>query len=336
MSIFDYKNNFEIIEKIPCKLLWESDKSPKNPQVSILMPVYTNHYYFKIALKSALAQDWNGKYEVVVVDNDTSENNPNQQIIEEFNDPRVRYFRNAENIGMVGNWNRCIMLARAPRITFLHDDDMFLPSTLSTAISVSDKYPGKAVIATLRLIGKHGEPLVDESEYELTRRMLIFKPREIAKISLARALCQNLGNLVGSVFNREYMIELGGVNEDAYPNQDYEIAIRYIERFGGVYIRRPSAQYRIANNTSSKVYSTISIKRKEEMEDIMPKINFPNWFLQKVVDTYCKDFDTNWRHSFAPPEEQAHHMVTTFDRRITTLYCNILNLIEAYRISIRQ
>lgn len=334
MSIFDYKNNFKEIEGIPCELAWESSDCPSAPEVSIIMPVYTNHDYFRIALKSALEQDWTGSYEIVVVDNDTAENNPNLQIIEEFNDPRVRYFRNAENIGMIGNWNRGILKARAPFITFLHDDDMFMPETLSVGMETAAKYPDKLVIAARKLIDVNGKTWNDDSEYELTRRLLFFKQRPVSKVSFARSLCLDMGNCEGDILNREDCLSLGGFNPQAYPIPDYEFLVRYCYRFGAVYLRRPTLLYRFADNTSYKVYSSIASTQRKIAEDMIDKIWLPKWISRKIADTYCKLVDTNFRRSFAPTEHQAHHKISFIDRFITSAYINVHNLIEGYKLSI--
>jgi len=334
MSIFDYKDNFKEIENIPCHLVWESPDAPKIPEVSIVMPVYTNHYYFHLALQSALNQDWKGSYEIVVVDNDTSENNPNQQIIEEFNDPRVRYYRNSENIGMTGNWNRGIMMSRAPYITFLHDDDMFMPNTLLRVMSVSVQNPGKLVLSGLLPIDMNGNTWVSDTEYELNRKLWVFKPREVARMSVARALCSNLGNLVGSLFERENLINLGGFCAESYPPLDYEMAVRYCHKYGAVKIRKPVACYRFADNTSYKVYATMAPKLREIAEDMIEVISLPRWIMHKIADTHCKYVDTYYRSRFAPPEEHINHKVSLLDRRLTLLYINLLNLFEGYTLTI--
>lgn len=334
MSIFDYRDSYKEIERVPCELVWESPDCPKAPELSIIMPVYINHDFFRQALRSAIDQDWKGSYEIVVVDNDTSPDNPNQKLIEEFNEPRVRYFRNAENIGMVGNWNRGIIKSRAQQVTFLHDDDMFLPATLSTAMAVAARYPGKMVISTLRNIDLNGEYMSPDSEYDLTRRMYIFKPREVAKVSLARALCTNMGNLVGAIFNRDNLIALGGFHEEAYPPLDYEMAVRYCHKYGAIKIRRPNALYRIANNTSHTIYATMAPKQREIAEDMIRKIQLPYTIMRRIADTFCNDVDTYYRRRFGPADQQVQHVTSSFNRLLTSLYISILNLMQGYKLSL--
>ena len=61
---------------------------------------------------------------MVIVDNDPDADI--EKIKQFLGDKKhiYRYFRNEKNIGMVGNWNRCIELALSENIVFLHSDDV--------------------------------------------------------------------------------------------------------------------------------------------------------------------------------------------------------------------
>lgn len=336
MSIFDYKDSFKEIEHIPCKLIWESPDKPENPEVSIVMPVYKNHRYFKFALQSALNQSFanGGGYEIVVVDNYINEDNPNQRIVEEFNDSRVRYFRNSENIGMVGNWNRCIMIARAPKLTFLHDDDMFMPNTLSEIMTVGEKYPSKMILPILLPIDMDGKSLIDLSEYKTIRRFGIFETCESAPLSLARIICTEMSNLVATLFVRKHLIELGGFHADAYPAPDYEMAVRYAHRYGAIHINKPKAYYRYAVNTSYQEYPKMAAKWREISEEMINKIHLPKWILKSVVNTHFKQLDNAFHAQFAPNDDKKMHVFTKMELRIAQIYRGIINFIEDYKISL--
>ncbi|MCM1451580.1 MAG: glycosyltransferase [Clostridium sp.] len=333
MSIFEQKNYFSKIENVECNIEWESEYCPKNPEVSIIMPVYKNYDYFPVALMSAIQQDWVGSYEIVIVDNDITVSNKNYQIVEKFNSPLVRYFRNSENIGAVGNWNRGIQKARGKFVTFLHDDDVFLPTTLSTCMKIASKNPSKMVISSNRPVDKNGSYLLDDDEFALKRRLLIFKPREVAKVSLARALCLNMGNCEATIFNLDNLISLGGFNPDASPIIDYELLVRYCYKYGAVKIRKPNMLYRFADNDSYKVYARVGPKRREIAEEVIRKVHLPYSLMRIIADTYCLDVDINYRRSFASPDEQLPHTVKPMYRLITKIYCNFFNLIEAYKIT---
>lgn len=94
------------------------------PEYSIVMPVYRRVYGFEEALQSA--RDVTGCTEILVVD-DNSDHGEFEAICRAAGDPRVRYVRNEANIGLFGNWNRGIELARGRFVSVLCSDDLICP-----------------------------------------------------------------------------------------------------------------------------------------------------------------------------------------------------------------
>ncbi|HLJ75313.1 MAG TPA: glycosyltransferase family 2 protein, partial [Thermoanaerobaculia bacterium] len=93
------------------------------PGVSICLPTYNGSRYLRECLASALAQT-HGDFELVVVDDRSTDET--MDIIRDVAhaDSRVRVFENDANLGLVGNWNRCIELSSAPWIKFVFQDDL--------------------------------------------------------------------------------------------------------------------------------------------------------------------------------------------------------------------
>ncbi len=81
------------------------------PLVSIGIPVYNGGKYLEETLDSILNQTFTD-FEVIVSDNASTDNT--REIVEAYaaKDPRVRYYRNAENIGAAPNYNRTFELSR--------------------------------------------------------------------------------------------------------------------------------------------------------------------------------------------------------------------------------
>jgi glycosyltransferase involved in cell wall biosynthesis len=92
--------------------------------LTIAIPVWERTDYFGDALASALAQTV--PVQVVVVDN-ASSHDRFERAVAEIGNPRVRYARNPQNLGMYGNWNRCGELAATPFVMILGDDDLLHP-----------------------------------------------------------------------------------------------------------------------------------------------------------------------------------------------------------------
>lgn len=93
----------------------------------IMVPTYKRVDLLKKAINSLLSQigPKQLKYQVFIVANDPLFK------LEDFADLRLPeekfcIFVNEENLGMVGNINRCIYLSKGKYVTFLHDDDLLL------------------------------------------------------------------------------------------------------------------------------------------------------------------------------------------------------------------
>lgn len=94
-----------------------------SPKISILIPVYNRNKYISECIDSALDQTFSD-FEVVVVDNASDDGT--WEICRGYaeRDPRVRVFRNDENIGPVKNWIRCAKEARGEYSKMLFSDDL--------------------------------------------------------------------------------------------------------------------------------------------------------------------------------------------------------------------
>jgi glycosyltransferase involved in cell wall biosynthesis len=103
------------------------------PLVSVCIPVHNTERFVAEAVRSVLAQTLQD-LEVVVVDNASTDATP--RILAEFEDPRIRLFRNDVNIGAAGNFNRAISLARGRYVKLLCADDAIYPSCLEKQVAV--------------------------------------------------------------------------------------------------------------------------------------------------------------------------------------------------------
>ena len=133
-------DGFQAISGVNSVQLYGSRNHVEIPLLSLVLLTYRRDVLFREALKSVLVQQavpfaW----EIIVVDNsepDEKGETPALRIVREFGDLRVRYYRNEENLGMFGNWNRGVELARGEWVTFLHDDDVLCPDALANLGSI--------------------------------------------------------------------------------------------------------------------------------------------------------------------------------------------------------
>lgn len=120
-----------------------------SPPVSLCIPTYNGAAYLRAALDSALAQSFRD-FELLVVDDGSSDGTV--AIVEEYarRDARVRLERNPERLGMAGNWNRCLQKAQGEWIKFLFQDDCLAPACLERMLAAVADRPGVALVACRR------------------------------------------------------------------------------------------------------------------------------------------------------------------------------------------
>ena len=104
-----------------------------SPLVSILVPVYNREHLLRECLESALGQTL-GDFELIVVDNASTDETWKVCLEFERKDKRVRVFKNEVNVGPVMNWKRCIDEARGQFGKILFSDDAIEPKFLETAV----------------------------------------------------------------------------------------------------------------------------------------------------------------------------------------------------------
>ena len=112
----------------------------RTPFVSVGVPVCNGQAYLEEALDSVAAQTWTD-YEVIISDNASTDRT--QAIAEERarRDPRIRYFRNASNIGADRNYDRCFELSSGKYFMTLAHDDRLHPEYLARAVAVLEADP---------------------------------------------------------------------------------------------------------------------------------------------------------------------------------------------------
>jgi glycosyltransferase involved in cell wall biosynthesis len=154
-DIFLLNDNFSKCDHVKTITLYENNTDRDIlPEVTIAIPTFKRHDLLKIALESALNQTGVDNFEVIVVDNDPTRGCETELLMMDYIGNKVSYFKNEENIGMVGNWNRCISLARSKYITILNDDDWleheYLQFSLSSIRNTGEALYFKSIIHDLR------------------------------------------------------------------------------------------------------------------------------------------------------------------------------------------
>ncbi len=106
-------------------------------KVSIGLPVYNGERYLAKALDSLLVQTFTD-FEVIISDNASTDRTAEICAAYLECDPRIRYYRNEQNIGAAPNFNRTFELATGMYFKWAAADDMLAPTFLEKCVAVLD------------------------------------------------------------------------------------------------------------------------------------------------------------------------------------------------------
>lgn len=113
-----------------------------NPRVTVLMPVYNGSRYVLEAVQSILSQSL-ADFELLVVDDGSTDSTP--ALLAGVIDPRLRYVKNEENLGLPATLNKGIGLARGEFIARMDGDDIAFPNRLHRQVAFMEANPDVAV-----------------------------------------------------------------------------------------------------------------------------------------------------------------------------------------------
>ena len=126
------------------------------PVISVGMPVYNGEEYVASAIQAILDQTY-GDFELIISDN--ASDDATESICREFaaRDPRIRYYRNPENVGAARNYNRLVDLARGRYFRWSNADDLFAPELHERCLEALEANP-RAVLSygSTEIIDQHG------------------------------------------------------------------------------------------------------------------------------------------------------------------------------------
>ena len=134
----------------------------------VMVPYYGDVPLMQAAVRSVQAQDGDD-WRLTVVDDGCAPGVP--EWFAGLGDPRVRYLRNPRNLGVTGNFNRCVELATAPHTVLMGCDDLMLPGYLQTVRRALRRSPGAVMVQPgVQVVDAAGRPsgtLVDTAKRRL-------------------------------------------------------------------------------------------------------------------------------------------------------------------------
>jgi glycosyltransferase involved in cell wall biosynthesis len=124
------------------------------PKVTVAIPTRNRMSLLMRAIDSVLAQSYQD-FELLIIDNASTDATTSIPAV--VRDQRLRYVRNPEDLGIIGNWNRCIDLASGEFLAIFHDDDVMYPTLIEKSVNALESHPTVGfTFPILRRVGLDG------------------------------------------------------------------------------------------------------------------------------------------------------------------------------------
>ena len=209
----------------------------RGPEVSICLPNYNNGRYLEKCLSSILAQSFSN-FEVVVVDDHSTDNSID--IINSFDDSRIRLHRNKARMGIAKVRNKALALCQADLTTSLDSDDFYYDADKLSAerrLFRQSENSGAPIIAfsDVMRVDKHGKDLFRVSARKEIREGILFAELLARSIFIPRDyLCPT-----------KWLKNVGGYNDHLPIYEDWDLKLRLAQRHAFAFSNLVGIGYRV-------------------------------------------------------------------------------------------
>lgn len=231
------------------------------PLVSLCIPVYNRADIVADTIRSAIAQTYE-KLEILVVDNASTDNL--REVVSQFSDKRIQYFRNPENLGQFGNFNRCIDLSHGEYIHILHSDDIIPPDFTKTCIQFLESHPNVVLTCTSAKIITSASERIKKF---FTHDKIFTAPKGFIVL-----LTDNFIFCPSVICRRDVFDSVGKFSLDYPYAGDYNQWLRIAKDHDIAYISDSYIYYRTGEHSETHNLTAFSMRGYEEVLEIITKI----------------------------------------------------------------
>jgi glycosyltransferase involved in cell wall biosynthesis len=297
--------------------------SSETPRLTIAIPTFRRPALLLEALQSAIAQRGAGTFEILITDNDPASQDWAKMI---SLDPKllsapIRYYVNDANIGMFGNWNRCITLARGEWLTILNDDDLLDPDFSEVMLSLLVEKAVDGLACSKRTLDeREGADVTGFARWARARarsaiNTTVFRGLSWRRITPRHMFWGNpLGNPVGFVARTASYRALGGFYPEDYPSADYYFYTRFAlaARIGQT--ARILASIRLGENESMKPETMFGFLQTEyRLQQTLAGSVLPRWWQRlspPLIAYHMRGIERTWQLRIDPAEVKTKIGVT--------------------------
>ena len=232
----DRSTNFDAKRDIASRLIYGHRLI--DPEVSIAIITYRRPGVLRRALDSALAQDFTGRLEILVVDDSGSDQADWQETDDLLRDycsrfDNIAYYRHDQNLGQYDNWNRACELCHSEYYGMLHDDGCLQPNYISTLMQATHDYNSRhrtqlGIVGTwyttaMETVGEVRKEGVLQTLISLFVRL---RQGKLIGLRMSDHLNYIFPAAPGMFINRQCMMDVGGLDSRYFPSADFVVCAK--------------------------------------------------------------------------------------------------------------
>jgi glycosyltransferase involved in cell wall biosynthesis len=211
--------------------------------ITVLMPVYNAERYLREAIDSILSQTYSN-FEFMIINDGSTDSSEN--IILSYNDPRIRYIKNEQNIRLIATLNKGIELCRTKYIVRMDADDISVADRVQIQFDFMEANEDVAICGSwFRFVGSEQIIRYKRTHDEIMLKMLY--------------QCHICHPAI--IIRKKFIDELEIKFDSDMPHaEDYDLFTRVGERHKLANVQQVLLQYRVHE-------SSVSFKNKQTQDD---------------------------------------------------------------------
>jgi glycosyltransferase involved in cell wall biosynthesis len=274
------------------------------PLITVCIPVFNGDRYLDACLRSVAAQTFRN-FEVLVIDDCSSDRSLDLAHAFAAVHERVRVVRNPRNLGLVGNWNRCVQLAMGEWIKFVFQDDTIDPDCLERLSEVA--WPARPLMACRRRFEFAPDTTTEMREFYAYHKALVdahfartdyLSPEECQAFAIARIGENLLGEPTCTMIHRSAFDRYGTFNPALIHRCDSEYWIRVAVNAGAALVPQELATFRVhgaaasAHNRRERAFRMLTLDRLIILHDYLFRREYAP--VRSLAATSTPSTDLHW------------------------------------------
>ena len=232
-----------------------------SPLISVIIPTYNRRRWINDCLGALASQTYNN-FEAIVVDDRSTDGTVEWLLSNPYSFARVH--AQEKNGGASVARNTGVRLAKGELITFIDSDDVLEPGHLETAVATFQEYQNLGLFCCdAMVIGPDGEALNDGRTWHTVNGEIKRYPVKSGLRSLTDIFLFS-NSFPGFTLRREVFDRVGYLDQEIFPLDDYDLALRVAGAGYQVYYHHhPLARYRVHGANSSGATNGVKVGREK-------------------------------------------------------------------------